>query len=230
MANQKIIYYLLFGLIVGLIIIVRPINIIFLPVFIILNPLKVSDIKNNLRNLSLVSISALIVIIPQLIYWKYSYGNYFHYSYGEEGFSNIFAPKLLQLWFSTNNGLFIYNPLIILVLIGLAYYYKEAPKKSIIIGIYFLLISFVFSSWHDWGYGCSYGCRPYVEYYSILALPFGFFIRKLNTNFSFKPVMLSLLIISIIYNQKLIFSYDGCWYGSNWDWSELIKLVLSSTK
>jgi hypothetical protein len=228
--NQNKIFYLLFGLIIGLIIIVRPINIIFLPVFFIFNPQKLSDIKNNLTKLPLVAITTLIVIIPQLIYWKYSFGDYFCYSYQDERFSNIFNPKFLELWFSTNNGLFIYNPLIILILIGLAFLYKESPKKSIIIGVYFIFISFVFSSWHVWSYGCSFGCRPYVEYYSILALPFGFFIDKLNSKFFFKPVLVSLLIIFIIYNQKLIFSYDGCWYGSIWDWSELLKLLLSSTK
>jgi hypothetical protein len=228
--NQKKIFFLLFGLIIGLIIIVRPINIMFLPVFFIFNNYEFSSIKNNITKLSLVAITALIVIIPQLIYWKYSHGQYFHYSYGGEGFSNIFNPKLLQLWFSTNNGLFIYNPIIILILIGFFFFYKNSPVKSIIISVYFVLISFIFASWHDWSYGCSYGCRPYVEYYSILALPFGFFIEKLNTNSFFKPILVSFLIIFIIYNLKLIFSYDGCWQGGIWDWSELLKLVLSSVK
>ena len=228
--NQNKIFFLLFGLIIGLIIVVRPINIIFLPVFFIFNPHKFSDIKNNITNFTLVAVSTLIVIIPQLIYWKYSYGSYFHYSYGDEGFSNFFNPKLLQLWFSTNNGLFIYNPLIVLVLIGLFYFSKVARNKSLLISIYFFIISFIFSAWHDWSYGCSYGCRPYVEYYSILALPFGFLIDKLYTKFFFKPVLVFLIIIFIIYNQKLIFSYDGCWYTGIWDWSELFKLVLSPIK
>lgn len=228
--NQNKIYYFLFGLITGLILIVRPINFIFLPVFFIFNSLEFSYIKSNISKLALVPITAFVIIIPQLIYWKYSYGNYFHYSYGEEGFSNFFSPKLLQLWFSTNNGLFIFNPIIILVLMGLALFYRESSQKSILLCAYFLFISYIFSSWHDWSYGCSYGCRPYVEYYSIFSLPFGFFINKLNTNFSLKPVCCLLLVVFMLYNQKLIFSYDGCWYGGIWDWSELFKLVLSSTK
>ena len=223
-------HFVLFGLIVGLIVAVRPLNVIFIPIYFILNSLNLSHIKRGIKNYILAFITAFIVLIPQLIYWKYSYGNYLHYSYEGESFSNILHPKLINLWFSTNNGLFVYNPIIIFVLIGLFYYYKEARKNSIVIGTYFLLISFVFSAWHDWGYGCSYGCRPYVEYYSIFALPFGFFMRKLIINNSYRLVLLSLLVVSIIYNQKLIFSFDGCWYGGIWDWSALIELLFGSTK
>lgn len=228
--NQKIIFYFLFGLIIGLIIIVRPINIIFLPVFFIFNTLKFSEIQNNISKLTLVAITSLIVIVPQLIYWKYAYDSYFYYTYGEEGFSNILDPKLLQLWFSTNNGLFVYNPLIILILTGVLFFYRVSPKKSIFIGIYFLFISLVFSSWHDWSYGCSYGCRPFAEYYSIFALPLCFYINKLDKNIYLKSALLLFLIIFIIYNLKLIFSYDGCWYGGTWDWPELLRLLLSPIK
>lgn len=226
----KKLHYFLFGLIIGLIIVVRPINFIFIPVYFIFNTFNVSDIKKNLSNYLLVVITAISVIIPQLFYWKYSFGSYFQYSYGEESFSNVFKPELLKLLFSTNNGLFIYNPLIIFCLAGLFFLYKSLPKISIAIAVYFVFISYIFSSWHDWGYGCSYGSRPYVEYLSILALPFGFFIHQLKEKFPYKFVLISLCIACIIYNQKLIFSYDGCWYGGVWDWSELLKLIVSNTK
>jgi hypothetical protein len=223
-------HYFLFGLIIGLIIAVRPINFIFVPVYFIFNTFNFSDIKKTLSNYILVVVTAISVIIPQLFYWKYSFGSYFQYSYGEESFSNIFKPELLKLLFSTNNGLFIYNPLIIFCLAGLFFLFKSLPRISIAIAVYFIFISYLFSSWHDWGYGCSYGSRPYVEYLSILALPFGFFINQLKEKTPYKFVLLSLCIAFIIYNQKLIFSYDGCWYGGVWDWSELLKLIVSNTK
>lgn len=226
----RLIYCILFGLIIGLIIVVRPINLMFLPVCFIFNPVDFSVIKRKIKNYVLIIITASFVIVPQFIYWKYAFGNYFHYAYGNESFSNILQPKLIQLWFSTNNGLFIYTPLIIFVLVGFYFLYKNSPLKSINIAIYFIFISYIFSSWHDWSYGCSFGCRPYVEYYSILSLPFGFFIDRLNAKFSYKPILLILIFIFIIYNQKLIFTYDGCWYGGVWDWSELVELILSKTK
>lgn len=228
--QKKPIYVFLFGLIIGLIIIVRPINILFLPVYFIFNTFSITDIKNNLKRYILIFITVFIVLMPQLLYWKYASGSYFQYSYGEERFSNLLHPEVLKLLFSTNNGLFIYCPLLIFFLTGLFILYKHVPRFSICIAVHFIFISFVFSSWHDWTYGCSYGCRPFVEYISIFALPFGFFIEKFILKNSLKPLWLTLIIVFIVYNQKLIFSYDGCWAAGIWDWSELLKLIISETK
>ncbi|MBL0342954.1 MAG: hypothetical protein IPP71_20040 [Bacteroidetes bacterium] len=228
--HQKKSFYLLFGVIIGLIIVVRPINVMFLPVYFIFNSIKFYDTKTALTNFLLVAAAAILVVLPQLFYWNYAFGNYFHYSYGQEGFSNWFAPKLVQLWFSTNNGWLVYNPMVFLILAGCVILYKQHPQKSIGFTIYLLLISLVFASWHDWSYGCSYGCRPYVEYYVIMALPLGFFIEKLSSKFTFRVLLIAMLVIFIGYNQKLMFSYDGCWYGGTWDSSELLRLVLSATK
>ena len=229
-ANGRKVHFFTLGLIIGLIIAVRPINIMFLPVFFILNRLKFIDIKKNLTNFALMAVTVVVVIVPQLIYWKYSHGSYFHYSYEGESFSNAFEPKLMQLLFSTNNGLFVYSPIAIFILVGFFLYFKKIPRESVFMSIYFLFVSYIFSSWHDWSYGCSYGCRPYVEYYSILAIPFGFFVDKLNTKFLFKPLLILSLLVFVFYNQKLMFSYDGCWYGGTWDWAELLKLLLGPTK
>jgi hypothetical protein len=224
------VHYFLFGLVIGLILVVRPINVLFLPVYLMFNSINASNIKNNISNYLLTFFVSFLVILPQLIYWKYAFGNYFQYAYAGESFSNILQPKLFHLWFSTNNGLFIYNPIMVFILISITYYFAESPKNSIIIGIYFLLLSYIFSSWHSWHYGCSFGSRPYVEYYSLFALPFGFFIQKLYAKSNAKTIVLFFIIICIIYNQKLIFSYDGCWYGDSWDWTELFKLVFGPTK
>lgn len=228
--GQKKYHYLFFGLVVGLIIVVRPLNVMFLPVYFIFNSFKFSEIKSNLKNYLLIIVPAVVIIVPQLIYWKYSSGSYFLYSYGQESFTNIFQPEVIKLWFSTNNGLFIYNPMILFCLIGLFFLFKESPKISISVALFFAFITYVFASWHDWAYGCSYGSRPYVEYLCLLALPLGFFIDKLKTKSALYSVVSALLIAFILFNQKLIFSYDGCWYGGVWDWPEFLNLLLSETK
>ncbi|OFY36201.1 MAG: hypothetical protein A2W91_05295 [Bacteroidetes bacterium GWF2_38_335] len=228
--ENKLKYFILFGLVAGLIIAVRPLNILFLPVFFIFHKVKISDLRTNSGKYVLLVLSVIIVIIPQLLYWKYSSGDYFHYSYGDEGFTNILSPKLIQLWFSTNNGLITYNPLIILILAGLIYYYKKSPGKSILIGVYFLVISLIFSFWHDWTYGCSFGSRPFVEYYSILVLPFGFIIEKTKSKGISGIFNISLIALLIIYNLKLSFTYDGCWYGGMWDFSAFFELLFGQPK
>ncbi|MEO6903904.1 MAG: hypothetical protein ABI315_12260 [Bacteroidia bacterium] len=228
--NQNRIISILFGIIVGLIIVVRPINVLFFPIYFILHQLKLNELKSHLVSIFLIFGTAIIILIPQFLYWKYSEGNYFFDSYTNENFSNLFSPKILNLWFSTNNGLLIYSPLVIFILAGIYYIKNISLQKRMLIGAYFLFISLVFASWHDWTYGCSYGCRPYVEYYSILALPFCYFLKEIETKKYLRFVFGFLIITTIVYNMKMVFSYDGCWYGYDWDWKELFRILTSKTK
>lgn len=228
--DSTIIAHILFGLTVGLIILVRPINILFLPTIFLFNKIKINELKSTFKPLLIIVITSIIVLIPQLLFWKYSFGEYFTYSYKNEGFINWSSPKILQLWFSPNNGLFIYSPIVLFMLFGIFFIERlHWVQKTIIFG-YFLLITFVLASWHDWSYGCSYGCRPYIEYFSILSLPFAFFIERISLHKYSKYILGMVFLLLILYNQKLMFSYDGCWYGETWDWPELWRLVISKTK
>lgn len=226
-SSNHIRYYLFFGLVTGLIIAVRPINLIFLPVFFIFHRPTWADIKKHFPKILIMILIAVMLIIPQMLYWKYCCNSYLRYSYGNETFSNILAPKIKEIWFSTHNSLFLYNPVMFFMLIGLVYYYKIAPQESIFIGLYFLFISYVFASWYAWHYDCSYASRPYTEFYTLFTLSFCYTLQKINKN----RVYVSILIaVCILYNLKLILSYDGCFNGNTWDWSAWIKWIQTPIK
>lgn len=220
---------IVFGLIIGLIIIVRPINIIFLPVFFMFNQPDWKNVKSLIKPIVIIGFSAGILIIPQLVYWKYLSGHLFMYSYPNEGF-NFLTPHMLSLWLSTNNGLFPYSPLVLFILAGLICMRKTYSRWSLFFAIYFILISYIFSSWWVWSYGCGYGSRPYVDFYTLFSLPFCFCIEYIMKTKLRLYVLGSLFLFCIAWNLKLIFSYDGCWYGGNWDWQEFGKFLLSPTK
>lgn len=221
---------ILFGLTTGLIIIVRPVNVIFLPVFFMFNQPDWKDIKSLFKPIVIIAFSASILIIPQLLYWKYLSGHFIMYSYTNEGFTNLLSPKILSIWFSTNNGLFLYSPLVLLILGGIIFMKKVHPGWSLFLAVYFIFITYVFSSWWCWTYGGSYGSRPFVEYYTLLSLPFCFLIKYMMES-KFRLYLLgSLLILCIAWNLKLIFSFDGYWYGGDWDWSGFGKFLISPTK
>jgi hypothetical protein len=228
--NASAIYYALFGLTLGLIIVVRPINILLTPTFFLINNLRNIRIKEKIKGLLIIIATSMMIVIPQFLFWNYSEGKYFTYSYKNEGFTNLFSPKISELWFSTNNGLFIYSPLVLFMFSGLFFLKEFSFGRKMQFISYVIILSIVFASWHDWGYGCSYGSRPYVEYFSILALPFASFIEQVRIRNVLKYIFGSIIILLITYNQKLIFSYDGCWYGGVWDWEELWRLFLSKTK
>ena len=47
------------------------------------------------------------------------------------------------------------------------------------IGIYFVIVIYVIFSYWNWWYGGSFGQRPLIDSYSLLALPFAVFISEI---------------------------------------------------
>lgn len=173
------------------------------------------------------SILALVVFIPQLLYWKDVTGNYFTYPYKGEGFDNLFSPYLLEVWFSTNNGLFIYTPLMLVSLIGCWLMVKDKNKMGHCLLFLFFIISYLFASWWNWWFGCSFGARSFVEYYALFIFSFAFLLnRTINSK---SKIGLSVLVLFIILcgvlNMNIEYYYDGCFYGGTWDWATFLKLI-----
>lgn len=227
--SDKQIHYLGFVASLALLVIIRPTNmlIILFPLFyergLFYFRFK-SLLKNRIKVLAALSLGFLL-IIPQLIYWKTTFGKWIIYTYGNETFSNWSHPKLIQTWFSPNNGLFIYAPVLLLAIWGIFMMVRKKHLLGNFLAILFLLISYIFSSWWCWWFGCSFGARSFVEFYVLLSIPFAYFIE-----FAFKKKFTKYLtIIFIVFFSIQYFNieyyYDGCFYGNTWDWSSYLKLL-----
>ena len=77
----------------------------------------------------LVLLGSVLMLLPQLLYWNYLNGSWVTYSYGNEGF-NWLNPKLLNTWFSPNNGLFLYTPFYFLILLTLGIMIKTKCRME----------------------------------------------------------------------------------------------------
>jgi hypothetical protein len=211
---------------------IRPTNVLIVLFFILYNIGSLTDFKdrlqffrNHLNVLICIPIVVLIMFLPQMIYWKKTFGSWFHYSYGEESFSNWNHPEIIKEWFSTNNGLFIYAPLLLLSVAGIILMIKRRIQNGFLIGIIFLLASYIFSSWWVWWFGCSYGARSFVEYYSLFIIPLGYFIEFTRSK-KWKTAIGIFILLCITINLNIIYYYGGCFYGNNWDWDAYWKLHL----
>ena len=211
-----------------LLVLIRPTNII-LVVFIFF---MVQDYKVHWKNwfsykyVFALLICATIVFLPQLIYWKYAFGSFIHYSYQGEGF-NFLSPKTLHFWFSTNNGAFLYTPIILLfILSSLILAKKENPKYHYNI-LLFIAISFIFSSWWSWSFGCSMGSRVLIEFYPIFALPFAICLNRIGyKSTKVNYLVFAVLLVLITHNLKLSYTFDECYFGNgDWDWSYYFGLL-----
>lgn len=170
-------------------------------------------------------LAGCIVWIPQILYWYYLSGSPIYYSYEQEGFG---WPQLHKLWFSTNNGLFVYAPVLIFAVVGLFLQFRNQHKQEAIkIGVMWLVVSLVFSSWWSWWYGCSYGSRSFVEFLIPLSIPFCFFIQQTvrSNKTSIKWFVGVILLLLIVINLKIIYKYDDCFHGTTWDATAYFKLI-----
>lgn len=234
LAKWTVKYLILIGLTGGMIVLLRQINIVFLPVVLLLDIRTFREVKARLLSLLKVRLliafilSFSILLIPQVFYYYYISGKFVTYSYGNEGFIYLANPRILHVLFSPNNGLFLYNPILMLIWIGLYVGIKSRVKNNWLSLTYFVLLTIIVASWWSWPLGCGYGHRGFIEFYSILLIPFTtciayFFKLKL----SWKKVIVFLFIgCSCFYNLKNTYKYDGCYLGEgNWDWKYFINFL-----
>ncbi|MCX6277611.1 MAG: hypothetical protein NT004_05910 [Bacteroidetes bacterium] len=169
-----------------------------------------------------------LIFLPQLIYWKYLSGNFLHFSYRDEGFSNLRNPRIAEVLFSPLNGLMAYTPLVILMVAGILIMFIQKKQNRWLVASLFILVTMVCASWKMWYFGCSYGQRSFIEYYTILAVPLAWLITKVfNSRFLLVKTILFFLIFFLIYSNLRytvgLYRFDRCYYGSTWDWDYYLR-------
>jgi len=166
----------------------------------------------------------ILVFSPQLMYWHYLTGKFLYYSYPGEGFDNWKFPMLIPIWFSPLNGLFLYNPLALFFIAGGIIMILKKIPNGIFITFFFLLISYIFSSWYSWYYGGGFGSRPFIDFIPLMAVPFAFFldfIRK-QKNLFVRTGILFLILFSVYYNLRMIYRGSDTFMGSTWSWDDFL--------
>ncbi len=168
---------LLLGFIIGMIALVRPNNIIIL----ILIPLwevaswkamkERSDfLMSSWKKVLVMAAMTFLVILPQLIYWKYVTGHFLYYTYNDEGFF-FNNPQFLHGLFSYRKGWLIYTPVMIFSILGFITLYLKFRRLFFPVLIFTLINLYIVFSWWNWWYGGSFGQRSLIESYALLSIP-----------------------------------------------------------
>ncbi|MBK9285944.1 MAG: hypothetical protein IPM51_16735 [Sphingobacteriaceae bacterium] len=224
-------YALLIGLTIGLLTLIRPINIIFVLFFLLFSHSAKESIQLKLKRfwlhkekLALIAFMGILVFLPQLLYWKKQTGHYFFNSYIGEPF--YFAnPEIINGLFSFRKGWLIYTPMLFFALGGFYVLYKNGKSLFypilLITGIYI----YVVFSWWCWWYGGSFGQRALIEIYPFLIFPFCMFISKMHAfQKGAKLISISLILFFLILNlfQSMqakwnIIHFDSMTKEAYWD-------------
>ncbi|MEM6805622.1 MAG: hypothetical protein AAF696_29765, partial [Bacteroidota bacterium] len=172
------------GLLAGLAALTRPTEIIILLIPILWG---VSDKASLEKKISLLwqykfhvlALGAAVAFIGswQLIYWKSLSGSFLYYSYEDQGFTWLWGHHIFDGLFSYRKGWFIYTPVMILAILGFIPLFKANQKLFWPILIFSLLNLYIIYAWDIWWYGGSFGARPVIQSYSLLALPLAFLLE-----------------------------------------------------
>ncbi|MEI7898373.1 MAG: hypothetical protein WCJ26_15150 [bacterium] len=228
--------FILLSIIFSLVVLIRPTNIILGLLFFALDAAGFTEMQCRLKKLlepaHILSFAAIlsIVFLPQLVYWKYLSGNWLHFSYRDEGFTNLLHPEAAGVLFSPLNGLLAYTPMALIMLLGTAGMIFRKKTNGWPIAVVFILVTLICASWKMWYFGCSFGQRSYIEYYAILAVPMGYFItwifnmRRLIAS----TILLFVVFLFVCFNLRYTISFyrfERCYYGSTWDWDHYLRSV-----
>ena len=186
LGNPNYLSAALLGLSGGMIVLVRPSNGIIL-VLILLWEIgtwkgfvqRIRFLVSSYPKFILMAVCFLIMLIPQILYWKYTTGHYLFYSYNDEGFF-FNDPQFINGLFSYRKGWLVYTPVMIFALAGLVVTIFTRRSMFYSILVFTLLNLYIVFSWWCWWYGGSFGQRSMIDSYAILALPFAAFTEWIS--------------------------------------------------
>lgn len=212
------------ALIVGLIILVRPVNVLVvlvLPFFYNSWEAFKSMLKAYFKHTASVIISVLIVAAVfsiQSIIWYIQTGQFFQSSYKGNGFYFL-HPQFFAMLFGFNSGILVYTPLFFIVAAGLMIMYRHNAFKALSISLFLLVSLYVFSSYWGWTYFDGIGTRPFVDFYILAAIALCYVFTALNTS-SKKWMVGSIAMLCVLFNLIVCYQYkegiiQSC--GMNYD-------------
>ena len=102
----------------------------------------------------------------------------------------------------------------LLAMFGLIPIFKKNKFAAISWMGFFVIITYIFSSWWMWYYGGSFSSRVYVEYLPLFMILFAFLLAEAKTK-SLRIALLSLTFVLLAICQIQTFQYR--YYEIHWD-------------
>jgi hypothetical protein len=216
--NRTLNHFILACLFFGLVLILRQINLLI----ILFVPFLAGSIKNlkdgllfllaNPKKLLIGILSTIGVFSFQSLLWYLQTGHFLIYSYQNESF-DFTKPHFFDILFSYRKGLFVYTPILFISLFGLAWLaYKRKFYLVFTWLCFFIILSYVYSSWWVWFFGCSYGMRVFIDYYTVFFIPLALMFDGLAIKIKLLLIMFSFLTIPL----NIIQTYQYKQYILHW--------------
>ena len=223
----------------SLIFLIRPTNVLIGVLLILWEVYSIADLRARLHlclrrwpQLLAMAGMGLMLVLPQMLYWHHVFGDWLVWSYEGEGFSNALHPKILQVLFSYQNGLFLYTPIMLLAMVGIVLGWRQRKISGPAMLLVFVAATYVFASWWAWWFGGAFGHRCYVEFYAMLALPLAMVVHWIweNPRAWIKWAGVAMLCGFVYVNVKMTLLYAPPWDGPDWTLQRYIAVLKNVAK
>jgi hypothetical protein len=226
----------LISVIFGLIFLIRPTNSVVILYLLLYDVYNMAGLKTrwiwfrqHFMKLCLIPVAVLAWFIPQILYWHYVLGKWQFYAYRHEGFIYWNKPKIAEVLFSVQNGMFVYAPMAFFSIAGLLIGIFRKKFSSLAILLIVAISTYTFASWWCWWYGGSFGHRGYIEYFAFLSIPTAYaFSLILKLSPILRSIAMFFIIICIVYSVSMVYVYHWPWEGPNWTWQTYGHTVLQA--
>ncbi len=218
--NVKTTIYL--GLLFGLIALIRPTNVLFVVLLPLYQVLSLADGQNRAaylwkhrRYILLMMAAFLIPWLPQFTYWFAVTGKVFYYSYGHEKL-NFTDPHILDGLISYRKGWLLYTPVMIAGLLGIPLLRRYSPGWFWPVLVFTPINIYIVFSWWCWWYGGSFGQRPMIDSYPLLALPLASMLH-FATNRQYWVKMFAIVLMGALLGLNLFQTWQRKNEIIHWD-------------
>lgn len=192
--------------------------------------LKWRMIKKHALQIIPAAAIALLIVMPQFLYWKKVSGQWLLYSYVDERFY-FDRPRFYLSLFSWRKGWLVYSPLFLLLVPAFVVILRKRKELFPLFAGFTLVFMWVTFSWWNWWYGGSFGHRAMIDGYAVFGLMLALLFQAVY--------MLRHYLRRIVAGGALICFIAAC-IGLNlfqsyqyrkgmWHWEEMSKELYMST-
>lgn len=229
-------YAIVCALILGLIVLVRPANILIVLALPMLNSsfetfvLRIKQIViKNWKSFIFSILVFLSVIFLQSIVWFMQNGKIMQWTYQDNGFYFL-NPHMLKMLFGFNGGFFIYTPICLLFLAGIFFWHKINKFQSWAAFSFLLFLFYFLSSYWGYTYNDGLGIRPICDYYTLFAIP-GAMLFDGNSGVLKKVILYGLSISALLLNLIYCYQYKtGILEAANMNYNKWSYIFLHTDK
>ena len=176
------------------------------------------DIKQLVMDLLRPAIPVVAVLMLIMIYNYLRFGGPLETGY--EKISGRFLLGFFGILFSPGKSLFLFNPLTLFGCLAFMFFLREQRKTALLFGWLIVSHLVLFSFWHSWQGGMSWGPRLMLVVLPYLILPIGFLLREHKQAVKI-PVLLVLVVGILIQLPSVTVNVARYYYEMSRDFGSL---------